>query len=47
MLPKNFSVDFWCLLFNRDQHLYSSDPLYVPDDRVVVTETQVIRETLW
>ncbi|KAB1279046.1 Gamma-tubulin complex component 5 [Camelus dromedarius] len=31
----------------RDQHLYSSDPLYVPDDRVFVTETQVIRETLW
>ncbi|XP_020930772.1 gamma-tubulin complex component 5 isoform X1 [Sus scrofa] len=30
-----------------DQHLYSSDPLYVPDDRVSVTETQVIRETLW
>ncbi|XP_023560426.1 gamma-tubulin complex component 5 [Octodon degus] len=30
-----------------DQHLYSSDPLYVPEDRVVVTETQVIRETLW
>ncbi|XP_026644918.1 gamma-tubulin complex component 5 isoform X1 [Microtus ochrogaster] len=30
-----------------DQHLYSSDPLCVPDDRVVVTETQVIRETLW
>ncbi|EHB02433.1 Gamma-tubulin complex component 5 [Heterocephalus glaber] len=30
-----------------DQHLYSSDPLYIPDDRVVVTETQVIRETLW
>ncbi|XP_058150772.1 gamma-tubulin complex component 5 isoform X16 [Dasypus novemcinctus] len=30
-----------------DQHLYSSDPLYVPDDRVFVTETQVIRETLW
>ncbi|KAG8519334.1 Gamma-tubulin complex component 5 [Galemys pyrenaicus] len=30
-----------------DQHLYSSDPLYVPDDKVVVTETQVIRETLW
>lgn len=30
-----------------DQHLYSSDPLYVPDDRVCVTETQVIRETLW
>ncbi|KAL0626357.1 Gamma-tubulin complex component 5 [Plecturocebus cupreus] len=29
-----------------DQHLYSSDPLYVPDDRVLVTETQVIRETL-
>ncbi|PNJ04521.1 TUBGCP5 isoform 5, partial [Pongo abelii] len=27
-----------------DQHLYSSDPLYVPDDRVLVTETQVIRE---
>ncbi|XP_064152283.1 gamma-tubulin complex component 5 isoform X2 [Loxodonta africana] len=30
-----------------DQHLYSSDSLYVPDDRVFVTETQVIRETLW
>ncbi|XP_053438021.1 gamma-tubulin complex component 5 isoform X2 [Nycticebus coucang] len=30
-----------------DQHLYSSDPLYVPDDRVFVTETQVIREILW
>ncbi|XP_008831874.1 gamma-tubulin complex component 5 isoform X5 [Nannospalax galili] len=30
-----------------DQHLYSSDPLYIPDDKVVVTETQVIRETLW
>ncbi|XP_007533952.1 gamma-tubulin complex component 5 [Erinaceus europaeus] len=30
-----------------DQHLYNSDPLYVPDDRIVVTETQVIRETLW
>ncbi|XP_049638624.1 gamma-tubulin complex component 5 [Suncus etruscus] len=30
-----------------DQHLYSSDPLYVPSDRVVVSETQVIRETLW
>ncbi|XP_036788441.2 gamma-tubulin complex component 5 isoform X4 [Manis pentadactyla] len=30
-----------------DQHLYNSDPLYVPDDRVFVTETQVIRETLW
>ncbi|XP_078002437.1 gamma-tubulin complex component 5 isoform X2 [Phascolarctos cinereus] len=30
-----------------DQHLYSSDPLYVPDDRTFVTETQVIRETLW
>ncbi|XP_043853755.1 gamma-tubulin complex component 5 isoform X4 [Dromiciops gliroides] len=30
-----------------DQHLYSSDPLYVPDDRTYVTETQVIRETLW
>ncbi|XP_059512245.1 gamma-tubulin complex component 5 isoform X3 [Myotis daubentonii] len=30
-----------------DQHLYNSDPLYVPGDRVFVTETQVIRETLW
>ncbi|XP_073917998.1 gamma-tubulin complex component 5 isoform X4 [Castor canadensis] len=30
-----------------EQHLYSSDPLYVPDERVFVTETQVIRETLW
>ncbi|XP_016064441.1 PREDICTED: gamma-tubulin complex component 5 [Miniopterus natalensis] len=30
-----------------DQHLCSSDPLHLPDDRVFVTETQVIRETLW
>uniref|UniRef100_A0A8C5M2Q4 Gamma-tubulin complex component n=1 Tax=Leptobrachium leishanense TaxID=445787 RepID=A0A8C5M2Q4_9ANUR len=30
-----------------DQHLYSTDPLYTPDDKTVVTETQVIRETLW
>ncbi|XP_048185522.1 gamma-tubulin complex component 5 isoform X2 [Perognathus longimembris pacificus] len=30
-----------------EQHLYSSDPLYFPDDRIFVTETQVIRETLW
>ncbi|XP_027623600.1 gamma-tubulin complex component 5 [Tupaia chinensis] len=30
-----------------EQHLCSSDPLYVPDDRILVTETQVIRETLW
>ncbi|KAM6178956.1 gamma-tubulin complex component 5 [Rhynchocyon petersi] len=30
-----------------DRHLYSSDSLYVPDDRVFVTETQVIREALW
>ncbi|XP_058522487.1 gamma-tubulin complex component 5 isoform X3 [Ochotona princeps] len=30
-----------------DQHLYSSDPSYVPDDSVLVTEIQVIRETLW
>ncbi|XP_007954930.1 gamma-tubulin complex component 5 [Orycteropus afer afer] len=30
-----------------DQHLHSSDSLHVPDDRIFVTETQVIRETLW
>ncbi|XP_053561438.1 gamma-tubulin complex component 5 [Bombina bombina] len=30
-----------------DQHLYASDPLYTPDDKTFVTETQVIRETLW
>ncbi|KAM4826366.1 gamma-tubulin complex component 5 isoform 2-T2 [Thomomys bottae] len=30
-----------------EQHLYSSDPLYFPEDRIFVTETQVIRETLW
>ncbi|XP_006135890.2 gamma-tubulin complex component 5 isoform X1 [Pelodiscus sinensis] len=30
-----------------DQHLYSSDPLYMPEERTLVTETQVIRETLW
>ncbi|XP_029460411.1 gamma-tubulin complex component 5 isoform X2 [Rhinatrema bivittatum] len=29
------------------QHLYTSDPLYAPDDRTFVTEMQVIRETLW
>ncbi|XP_030427179.1 gamma-tubulin complex component 5 isoform X2 [Gopherus evgoodei] len=30
-----------------DQHLYSSDPLYMPEERTLVTETQIIRETLW
>uniref|UniRef100_A0A6Q2YJ83 Gamma-tubulin complex component n=1 Tax=Esox lucius TaxID=8010 RepID=A0A6Q2YJ83_ESOLU len=30
-----------------DQHLYNSDPLYVPEEKAFVTETQVIRETLW
>lgn len=31
----------------RDQHLYNSDPLYLPEEKAFVTETQVIRETLW
>nr|XP_006639200.1 PREDICTED: gamma-tubulin complex component 5 isoform X1 [Lepisosteus oculatus] len=30
-----------------DQHLYNTDPLYLPEEKVFVTETQVIRETLW
>ncbi|OXB56926.1 hypothetical protein ASZ78_012365 [Callipepla squamata] len=30
-----------------DHHLYTSDPLYVPEEKTLVTETQVIRETLW
>ncbi|XP_054255353.1 gamma-tubulin complex component 5 [Indicator indicator] len=30
-----------------DHHLYTSDALYVPEERTLVTETQVIRETLW
>ncbi|KAM9021283.1 gamma-tubulin complex component 5 isoform 4-T8 [Ara ararauna] len=30
-----------------DHHLYTSNPLYVPEERTLVTETQVIRETLW
>ncbi|XP_041115831.1 gamma-tubulin complex component 5 [Polyodon spathula] len=30
-----------------DQHLYNTDPLYTPDEKFYVTETQVIRETLW
>ncbi|XP_078078549.1 gamma-tubulin complex component 5 isoform X1 [Mustelus asterias] len=30
-----------------EQHLYNTDPLYYPDERTFVTETQVIRETLW
>ncbi|XP_068124226.1 gamma-tubulin complex component 5 isoform X2 [Hyperolius riggenbachi] len=30
-----------------DQHLYTTDPLYTPDEKTFVTETQVIRETLW
>nr|XP_033803552.1 gamma-tubulin complex component 5 isoform X2 [Geotrypetes seraphini] len=29
------------------QHLYTTEPLYTPDDRTYVTEMQVIRETLW
>ncbi|KAM4796447.1 gamma-tubulin complex component 5 [Rhinophrynus dorsalis] len=30
-----------------NQHLYTSDPLYTSEDKTFVTETQVIRETLW
>ncbi|PWA14424.1 gamma-tubulin complex component 5 [Gambusia affinis] len=30
-----------------DQHLYNTDPLYLPEDKAFVTETQVVRETLW
>ncbi|KAJ8253161.1 hypothetical protein GJAV_G00209790 [Gymnothorax javanicus] len=30
-----------------DQHLYNSDPLYLPEEKAFVTETQVIREVLW
>ncbi|XP_065533674.1 gamma-tubulin complex component 5 isoform X2 [Lathamus discolor] len=30
-----------------DHHLYTSNPLYVLEERTLVTETQVIRETLW
>ncbi|KAM3843103.1 gamma-tubulin complex component 5 [Diretmus argenteus] len=30
-----------------DQHLYNTDPLYLPEEKSFVTETQVIRETLW
>uniref|UniRef100_A0AAY4EBT0 Gamma-tubulin complex component n=1 Tax=Denticeps clupeoides TaxID=299321 RepID=A0AAY4EBT0_9TELE len=29
-----------------DQHLYNTDPLYLPEEKVFVTESQVIRETL-
>ncbi|PIO26827.1 hypothetical protein AB205_0030600, partial [Aquarana catesbeiana] len=30
-----------------DQHLYTTDPIYTPEEKTFVTETQVIRETLW
>ncbi|XP_061744723.1 gamma-tubulin complex component 5 [Nerophis ophidion] len=30
-----------------DQHLYNTDPLYLPEEKPFITETQVIRETLW
>nr|XP_020652478.1 gamma-tubulin complex component 5 [Pogona vitticeps] len=30
-----------------EQHLYNSDPLYMPEERILITETQVIRETIW
>ncbi|XP_054646942.1 gamma-tubulin complex component 5 [Dunckerocampus dactyliophorus] len=30
-----------------DQHLYNTDPLYLPEEKAFVTETQAIRETLW
>ncbi|XP_034736673.1 gamma-tubulin complex component 5 isoform X2 [Etheostoma cragini] len=30
-----------------DQHLYNTDPLYLPEEKAFVTETQIIRETLW
>ncbi|XP_060933894.1 gamma-tubulin complex component 5 [Limanda limanda] len=35
------------LLNAWDQHLYNTDPLYLPEEKAFVTETQVIRETLW
>ncbi|XP_033820752.1 gamma-tubulin complex component 5 [Periophthalmus magnuspinnatus] len=34
-------LNFW------DQHLYNTDPLYIVEEKAFVTETQVIRETLW
>ncbi|KAJ8256152.1 hypothetical protein COCON_G00200160 [Conger conger] len=30
-----------------DQHLYNTEPLYHPEEKAFVTETQVIREVLW
>ncbi|XP_035250665.1 gamma-tubulin complex component 5 [Anguilla anguilla] len=30
-----------------DQHLYNTDPLYLPEEKSFVTETQAIREVLW
>ncbi|XP_037530295.1 gamma-tubulin complex component 5 [Nematolebias whitei] len=30
-----------------DQHLYNTEPLYLLEEKTFVTETQVIRETLW
>ncbi|XP_053722858.1 gamma-tubulin complex component 5 [Synchiropus splendidus] len=30
-----------------DQHLYNTEPLFLSEEKVFVTETQVIRETLW
>ncbi|KAG7276307.1 hypothetical protein CRUP_015630 [Coryphaenoides rupestris] len=30
-----------------DQYLYNTDPLYLPEEKAFVTESQVIRETLW
>uniref|UniRef100_A0A4W3JCQ6 Gamma-tubulin complex component n=1 Tax=Callorhinchus milii TaxID=7868 RepID=A0A4W3JCQ6_CALMI len=30
-----------------EQHLYKTEPLYYSEDRIFVTEAQVIRETLW
>ncbi len=35
------------LYLSRDQHLYNTGPLYLPEEKSFVTETQVIRETLW
>lgn len=44
---KGFRMGIYHVSFHRDQHLYNTDPLYLPEEKAFVTETQVIRETLW
>ncbi len=47
LFESNIVILHMTLYLSRDQHLYNTGPLYLPEEKSFVTETQVIRETLW